>query len=241
MIGEQTSRPSTENRMSKNKIQFIKDGLVGVAAAGLMYVPITLATFFLSPTRSLGETSLYTGLYFMPPVCLIMFISVGSNVRFIENITTRKNWGKPILKMAGVSGLVAFFVILIGLYVKSSIDKVSEAYPHHNFDSIYQALFVYSGAFYDTVSSFFLGSNGIFSTLLIFIFIVGGAISTLLAFVIAYLFAMIFNPQKRLLIPVVTSLSVIISMPIGWYLGFLLYVSIFGFEMGLHHLPWSAL
>ena len=139
--------------MNKNNvIQFIKDGLVGVAAACLMYVPITLATFFLFD-RPLGETleqASLTSLYFMPPVCLIMFMSVGINARFIENITTRANLGKPILKMTSVSWLIAFFVILIGFHVNSSIDKVSVAYPHHNFDSIYQALSAYSGAFYKT-------------------------------------------------------------------------------------------
>ncbi|MGC1376130.1 MAG: hypothetical protein WA821_07910 [Anaerolineales bacterium] len=99
--------------MNKNNfIQFIKDGLVGLAVAGLMYVPITLAMFFLSPTLSLGATSLYTGLHFMPPICLIMFMSVGINGRFIKSVTTHASWGKSILKMLSVSWLVALFVTL---------------------------------------------------------------------------------------------------------------------------------
>jgi hypothetical protein len=182
--------------MNKNNlIQFIKDGLVGVAAAGLMYVPITLAVFFLSPTRSLG-TSLYTSLYFMPPVCLIMFISVGINGRFIENVTTGVSWGKLILKMLSISWLVTLFVTSTDLFVTSNTPNVSNFWG----------------------SMLFLTS--------------GGVIVVPLAFVIAYLIAVKFNnPQRlhRLFIPVVTGILVIMGIPLEWYLGLMVYASIFWF------------
>jgi hypothetical protein len=244
MVSEQISYRSSENKVNKNNlIQFIKDGLVGVAAACLMYVPIMLAMVFFgmySASYVFGQRSCCA----MPLFCLFMFLSVGVNGRFIKNITTRRGWGKPILKMAGVSSLIAFSMTLTGLYANFSIYEVSKVYPHHNFDSIYQALSANSGAFYNAFFDLFTPSYPIFAL------IVGGAITIPLAFVIvypfviAYFFAAILNPKKRLprlFIPVITSISVMMSMPAGWYLGLYIYVSIFGFSIGLHHLPWNAL
>jgi hypothetical protein len=111
--------------MNKNNlIQFIKDGLVGLAAACLMYVPITLAIFFIFGGKPLEQTSLYTGLYYMPPVCLSMFLSLGINARFTEGVIPGKDWVQPILKMAGVSWLIAAFVIGMGLYLNSILDGI---------------------------------------------------------------------------------------------------------------------
>ncbi|MGC1376128.1 MAG: hypothetical protein WA821_07900 [Anaerolineales bacterium] len=105
--------------MNKNHAftQFIKDGLVGVAVVCLIYLLIRLATF-LQHTPLSGGMLETIDFYFMPQFCLIMFISVGVNGRFIENITTRASWGRQILEMAGVSWLIGLFMAISTLIIR---------------------------------------------------------------------------------------------------------------------------
>ena len=220
-------------------IQFVKDGLVGLAAICLIYAGIALAAFFLFYDSLFSTLRLISTL--MLPLCLIMFISVGINGRFIENSITRKNWGKPILKMAGVAWFVTFVMEIIVFWGTSVTYKVSELYPSHNFDSIYQALHVYLRTFYnifhDLLSAFLV-------PYFTYPLIGSGMVSILLAFMTAYLFAVIFNPEKRLhklFIPVIASIFIIIGIPLGWFLGFMVSASVYGFELGLHYLMGSVL
>jgi len=94
---------------SKNSLwQFIKDGLIGVV---ITLIPIVIWIVIRKFQVSFEDMRGYIGFLFfgqgpMRVVMLIGFISAGIGGRFLENITSRRSWIKPILIIAVIAWII---------------------------------------------------------------------------------------------------------------------------------------
>jgi len=108
----------------KSLWQFVKDGLVGIAVtlilSGVLTPIIIKKMYFVGDIDWFDSvTDLIAEMFFfphsiispMPFVILMGFISMGIGGRFLENITSRWSWIKPILIISIVSVLMGIVLI----------------------------------------------------------------------------------------------------------------------------------
>lgn len=187
------------NNKSLKTVQFFKDGLPGAILVALIYLPLWLV--MPSP-----------GVFFV----IAMFICTGLTTHFInQNIPTRKDWAKPILKMLGIAWLMTLITTPLYFVLLSIIGNLVRLAEHHNFHhSLSEAFF----AVYEAVAqgfSLFTPAPGPINLYLYSLYIIGSMIGLLVGFVISYLAASLFYSQKQwthMFIPVIANFFVIISI-----------------------------
>jgi hypothetical protein len=135
--------------------QFIKDGLIGLAVAFLVFIllviiafafefyPLTSRSFwslisisFVFPRTFLsianGVPNWHVFRSPMPLVIVITFLALGSSGRYFKNITARASWVKPITIVAIKSWLIGiilwplFLVVRVRFWVGSS-DAIADS------------------------------------------------------------------------------------------------------------------
>lgn len=96
--------------------QFVNDGLKGILVALLFLLPILgilMLIFSFPPTSILSPAMIFLKMPYMsrpfigplPFVILTAFVGAGISGRFVENISSRKEWIKSMLIVSGISGL----------------------------------------------------------------------------------------------------------------------------------------
>jgi len=99
--------------------KFVKDGLVGVAVTLILFGVLTPIIMYFVGNLDYSVTDLVAEMFLfphsiispMPFVILMGFISMGIGGQFLENITSRWSWLKPILIISIVSMLMGIVLI----------------------------------------------------------------------------------------------------------------------------------
>ena len=223
-------------------LQFFKDGITGTITLMLIYLMLFLtlwltdlflhnqdmhrppAYFTLSPLYSMPRLGLLSSPWFdsfslfSPGIFFLIaiFISTGFNIRFIrQDMPTRKDWGKPILKMLGMAWLVILPTTLLYFFLMTIIESLLKLSENHNFHHSLSRAYL---AVYDAVTLCFSPIHNPYVSNLAYHCVlcsIGSIIGFLAGFVITYFVAILFNPQKqstRMFIPIIANLSIIASI-----------------------------